>query len=106
MKDTDYLVKLLNTTTANHTLFAPTNSALERLLSEEPSTKLLEQIEHYHVVPGLFGTDMLRHHQTLRTTLNESSPGEQMPQRVVVNRLRSGLLINHISRIVAGDIVS
>ncbi|KAJ5126909.1 hypothetical protein N7448_007688 [Penicillium atrosanguineum] len=104
MKNTDYLVNVLNSTTANYTLFAPTNSALERLLDEEPLTELLKQIEHYHVIPGLFNTNKRRRHQTLRTALNESSLGKNMPQRVVVRKRQNALLLNGMSRIVAGDI--
>jgi uncharacterized surface protein with fasciclin (FAS1) repeats len=103
---TDHLVKLLNSTAVNHTLFAPTNSALERLLDKEPPGKFLKRIEHYHVIPGLFATDKLRHHQTLRTALNDSSLGKHMPQRVVVNTGRNGMVLNGLSRVVAGDIVS
>ncbi|KAJ5331574.1 hypothetical protein N7476_001357, partial [Penicillium atrosanguineum] len=104
MKNTDYLVNVLNSTTANYTLFAPTNSALERLLDEEPPTELLKQIEHYHVIPGLFNTNKCRRHQTLRTALNESSLGKHMPQRVVVRKRQNALLLNGMSRIVVGDI--
>lgn len=106
IKNNDHLINVLNSTAATHTLFAPTNRALERLLNEEPPTQILKQIEHYHVIPGLFNTDKLRLHQTLRTALNESSLGKQMPQRVVVDKRRNGLVLNGRSRIVAGDIVS
>ncbi|OQD78474.1 hypothetical protein PENDEC_c001G04084 [Penicillium decumbens] len=105
ISDTDHLVNLLNSTVTNHTLFAPTNRALERLLDERPPNKLLKRIEHYHVIPGLFATDKLRHqHQTLRTALNESSLGENMPQRVIVNMRRNRLVLNRRSRIIAGNI--
>jgi len=107
ISDTDHLVNLLNSTVTNHTLFAPTNRALERLLDERPPNKLLKRIEHYHVIPGLFATDKLRHqHQTLRTALNESALGENMPQRVIVNMRRNRLVLNRRSRIIAGNIVS
>ncbi|KAJ6120802.1 hypothetical protein N7523_005082 [Penicillium sp. IBT 18751x] len=106
IENNDDLISVLNSTAAKHTLFAPTNRALERLLHEEPPNHLLKQIEHYHVIPGLFDTDKLQRHQTLPTALNESSLGENMPQRVVVNKRRNALVLNGLSRIVAGDILA
>lgn len=109
------LVTLLNSTSANHTVFAPTNRALARLLprkkggAKQPSRKFLNRLLRYHVIPGRVGVEELvaAGLQTLPTLFNESALGKNLPQRVVVSRGFEGeAVLNWGGTIVAGDIVS
>lgn len=102
----DNLVDLLNETKSNHTLFAPTNRGLGRFLDERPSPGTLRRIGHYQVIPEALPIGKMRRHQTFPTSLKESSLGKDVPQRVVVNLHHDEIVLNGMTRVTTGDIVS
>lgn len=106
LSNEDDLIDLLNDTESVHTLFAPSNSSLERFLGGRPSRSTLRQIEHYHIAPGFIPTGGLKRHRTIPTALKASSLGKHVPQRIVVNLRQDQIVLNRLSRVVAGDIVS
>lgn len=106
LSNEDDLISLLNDPEVNHTLFAPTNSSLGRFLGGRPSHRTLRQIEHYHIVPGFIPTDNLRRHQTIPTARRVSSLGKHGPQRIVVDLRRDEVVLNGLSRVIGGDMVS
>lgn len=101
----DNIIDLLNDAKTNHTLFAPTNRGLGRFLDERPSPKSLRQIEHYQIIPGALPIGKMRRHQTFPTTLNLSSLGKDVPQRVVVSLHHDEIVLNGMTRVTTGDIV-
>ncbi|KAJ5291987.1 hypothetical protein N7478_001238 [Penicillium angulare] len=123
------IVNLLSSTSANYTIFAPTNHTLYSLGS---SLELLstENILSYHVVLGQHPFYKLRavEHQTLATGLNESALGKrkslngykkkdkdkdkkkkkhtEYPQRVRVDAVRQSVLLNGASKVVKENIMA
>lgn len=101
------LVHLLNNTSHNFTLFAPTDDAFAKLpphLPELPK-ELIRSVLRYHLAAGVYPALDIFHHQTLPTLLNETASGHELPQRVAVRPGWKGLKVNHYSRLVAVDIV-
>ncbi|KAJ6032007.1 hypothetical protein N7540_002739 [Penicillium herquei] len=136
IRNNDDLVKLLSNESANYTLFAPTNRALDRLMShfDLPS---IASILRYHVIHGRVSWEDLRayKHQTLATTLSASTLGQGKGssldtqkkkkkrkddddddkekekymdhlQRLRVDAIRDSVLLNGGSEIIAGNIIA
>jgi uncharacterized surface protein with fasciclin (FAS1) repeats len=117
----DELVQFLNSTEANHTFFAPTDEAFSKIPHHCPGRdhdqdddhehhkipkEVIRAIFHYHVAPGRYSAADIFHSQTVPTTLNESTLGPDLPQRLAVRVGWKGLTLNYYSHIVAADIVS
>ncbi|KAF7130897.1 hypothetical protein CNMCM5793_003767 [Aspergillus hiratsukae] len=117
----DELVQFLNSTKANHTVFAPTDEAFKKIPHhrhgrdhdrnyehEHPKIpkEVIRAIAHYHVAPGLYSASDIFHSHTVPTTLNSSTLGPDLPQRLAVRVGWKGLTLNYYSHIVAADIVS
>lgn len=102
------LVKLLNSTDATHTLFAPTDYAFSKIPKHapKPSKKFVRDVLRYHMSPGVHSALQIFHTRTLPTLYNEASLGKDLPQRIVVRGGLGKLKLNFYSRIVASDIVS
>lgn len=102
------LIDILNGTTANHTFFALTNRALERLPRGRngPSPKLMSKLLRYHILPGQFSIEHIAGHGTLPTKLTEPALESTLPQRIVVREHQNGVMLNRRSRVVAADMVS
>lgn len=106
-KDSD-LVKSLNSTKANYTIFAPVDSAFEKLPKDfKPSKELIRKVLSYHVLPGLYSTRRLGFTKTAPTLLELDSLGGN-PQRVLFKWLGffRGWRINYFSKLLVGNIVS
>jgi uncharacterized surface protein with fasciclin (FAS1) repeats len=109
IKEDEELVDFLNSTKANHTLFAPTDDAFKKLPhhpDHKPPKELIRAVIKYHLVPGLWDAASVFHSHTLPTQLEASSLGDGLPQRLAVRVGWRGLTLNYYSRIVAPDIVS
>ncbi|KAG4439042.1 hypothetical protein IFR05_005470 [Cadophora sp. M221] len=100
------LVKILNGTAANYTVFAPTDKAFEKLPKghKKPSKELIKKVLSYHVSPDFYPAGRVLVTHTIPTALGEDSLGGN-PQRLRVGvNLFHGLSVNFYSRIVAVNI--
>lgn len=102
----DDIVQLLNSTSANYTLFVPVNSAFEHIPEDKkPSKEFIESILKYHIGVGLYPAGRVLVTHTLPTTLNEPLLGDK-PQRLRTSvSLLSGIRVNFYSKVIAVDIV-
>lgn len=103
----DDLVQLLNGTAANYTVFAPIDSAFEKIPDDapKPSKEFLKKVLTYHVSSDYYPAGRVLVTHTVPTLLvGEFLGGEQ--QRLSTNIGLRGLTVNFYSRIIAVDIVS
>lgn len=102
----DDLVQLLNGTAANYTLFAPIDSAFEKVPDDapKPSKELLKKVLTYHVSSDYYPAGRVLVTHTVPTLLAEEFLGGE-PQRLSTNIGLRGLTVNFYSRIIAVDIV-
>ncbi|KAL8908526.1 MAG: hypothetical protein Q9207_000736 [Kuettlingeria erythrocarpa] len=99
------LVVLLNGTLANYTVFAPVDSAFEKIPDDapKPSKELLEKVLMYHVSPEYYPAGKVLVTHTVPTALTVDTVGIG-PQRLSTNIGLKGLTVNFYSRIIAIDI--
>ena len=99
------LVELLNGTTANFTVFAPTDKAFEKIPKHgpEPSKEFLKELLTYHVSPEFFPAGGVLVTRTIPTALEAKYIGDE-PQRLSTQISLKGLTVNFYARIVAIDI--
>lgn len=99
---------MLNGTTANFTVFAPTDKAFEKIPKhKEPSKEFIKKLLLYHVSPDFYPAGRVLHTHTIPTLYKEPALGsDDFAQRLSVNIGFKGLTLNFYSRIVAIDIVS
>jgi uncharacterized surface protein with fasciclin (FAS1) repeats len=101
------LVKTLNSTKANYTIYAPVDWAFKKLPKDfKPSKELVKKVLSYHVSPGLYPTIRLAFTKTAPTLLEPKSLGGN-PQRVIGKWLGffRGFRLNYYSKILAANIV-
>ncbi|CAI7608455.1 unnamed protein product [Penicillium glandicola] len=102
--DDNDLIEIFNSTTANHTFFALTNHALERLPRRNGhSPKFMSSLLRYHILPGRVSIHNIGGHQTLPTKLTEPALESDLPQRIVVREHHDGVVLNGRSRVVGAD---
>lgn len=106
IKGHDDLVTLLNNSGENYTLLAPTNKALDWFLHHKHDPSYTKEFLQYHILPRQLDLRDVRYQQTLATLLHQSELGKDMPQRLVVNKDERRVLLNGVSEIIAGNIVS
>ncbi|GJN74792.1 fasciclin domain-containing protein [Purpureocillium lilacinum] len=98
------IVKLLNSTKANHTLFVPTDAAFKDVPHDEkPDKETVEKILRYHIGLGEYSAKRILTTHTLPTTLDESWLGDE-PQRLRTSIGLHGVSINFYSKVVAANI--
>ncbi|KAI4094952.1 MAG: hypothetical protein L6R37_007139 [Teloschistes peruensis] len=99
------LVALLNGTLANYTLFAPVDSAFEKIPKDapKPSKETLKKVLMYHVSPEFYPAGKVLVTHTVPTALTVDTVGIG-PQRLSTNIGLRGLTVNFYSRIIAIDI--
>ncbi|KAL8790623.1 MAG: hypothetical protein Q9213_000470 [Squamulea squamosa] len=99
------LVVLLNGTIANYTVFAPIDSAFDKIPDKapKPSKEFLKNILLYHVSPDYYPAAKVLVTHTVPTALTVDTVGIG-PQRVSTNIGLKGLTVNFYSRIIAIDI--
>jgi uncharacterized surface protein with fasciclin (FAS1) repeats len=103
----DDLVDLLNSTSNNFTLFAPTDMAFKKIPDhhKKPDKQTIKNILSYHIAPHFYPAKRLFFTRTIPSAYHEIRLGDK-PQRLRVGfRLFSGLNINFFSRVVAANIV-
>jgi uncharacterized surface protein with fasciclin (FAS1) repeats len=102
------LVQLLNSTTANYTVFVPTDLAFKRRPkhAQNLDKKALKNLILYHISPGLYPTIRLVFGHTAPTLLEPKSLGGH-PQRLLTRffGFRRGLKVNYYSTVLAANIV-
>nr|POE66150.1 stabilin-2 [Quercus suber] len=94
-------------TSANFTVFAPTDAAFEKVPEHapKPSKEQLKAILSYHVVPGVYSARRVLGTHTVPTLLKSDSLGsDPLPQRLAFKISLRGLTVNFYSRIVAVNI--
>lgn len=102
----DDLVQLLNGTAANFTVFAPIDSAFEKVPDDapKPSKELLKKVLAYHCSADFYPAGRVLVTHTIPTLLRGEELGGE-PQRLSTNIGLRGLTVNFYSRIVAVNIV-
>jgi len=103
----DDLVDLLNGTTANFTVFAPTDKAFEKIPDHapKPSKEFLKKLLTYHVSADFYPAGRILVSSTIPTLYIEDNLGEGEAQRLATNIGLRGLTVNFYSRVVAVNIV-
>ncbi|CAM1508845.1 Fc.00g025840.m01.CDS01 [Cosmosporella sp. VM-42] len=101
----DSVVKMLNDTDSEYTLFAPIDSAFEDIPKhhDKPSKEFVESLLNYHIGSGSYPAGKILTTHTLPTELHESFLGGE-PQRLRTSVGLSGVRINVYSKVVAVNI--
>lgn len=101
------VVKLLNSTEANYTLFVPVDEAFDDIPKghEKPSKEFIKDVLLYHVGLGTYPARRILGTHTIATAYDEKFLGEE-PQRLRVGLGLKGVNVNFYSRVIAVDIVS
>lgn len=102
----DDIVQLLNSTSANYTLFVPVDEAFKHIPEDKkPSKEFVEAVLKYHIGLGLYPAGRVLVTHTLPTALDEPLLGDK-PQRLRTSAgVLSGVRINFYSKVIAIDIV-
>jgi Fasciclin domain len=101
------LVKLLNGTKANYTLYAPTDWAFKKLPKGfKPPKELVKKVLQYHVSPGLYPSFRLLFAHTVPTLYEPETLGGN-PQRILARWFGpfKGLKLNYYSKVLVANIV-
>lgn len=98
------LVDLLNSTKANYTVFAPTDSAFEKIPEHgrKPSKEFLRDVLLYHVSDDFYPARRVLRSYTIPTLYEPEQLGHK--QRLTVRVTLRGPAINFYSHLVATDI--
>ncbi|KAJ3533420.1 hypothetical protein NM208_g7994 [Fusarium decemcellulare] len=97
----DKVVKLLNDTEANYTLFAPLDEAFEHVPHDKkPNDDFIENVLKYHVGLGEYPAGRILHTHTLPTAFDEPWLGDK-PQRLRTSVGWGGVRVNVYSKVVA-----
>lgn len=101
----DDIVQLLNSTSANYTLFVPVDEAFKHIPEDKkPSREFVEAVLKYHIGLGLYPAGRVLVTHTLPTALDEPLLGDK-PQRLRTSvGLLSGVRVNFYSKVIAVDI--
>lgn len=102
----DDIVELLNSTSANYTLFVPVDAAFKHIPEDKkPSREFVEAVLKYHIGLGLYPAGRVLVTHTLPTALDEPLLGDK-PQRLRTSAgVLSGVRVNFYSKVIAIDIV-
>ncbi|KAI1141132.1 FAS1 domain-containing protein [Hypoxylon sp. FL0543] len=103
------LVDKLNSTSANVTVFVPTNHAFEKIphhgKDHKPPKEFVEKVLKYHVLPGFYPAGRVLAHHTLPTALEEAELGDR-PQRLRVSLGLFGVRLNFYSKVVYANLIT
>ncbi|OTB15358.1 hypothetical protein K445DRAFT_376280 [Daldinia sp. EC12] len=101
------LVKQLNSTSTNVTVFIPIDSAFEKIphhdKDHKPPKEFLEKLVKYHVVPDFYPAGRVLAHHTIPTALEEEALGGR-PQRLRVSVGLFGVKLNFFSKIAYANL--
>ncbi|KAF2017166.1 FAS1 domain-containing protein [Aaosphaeria arxii CBS 175.79] len=100
----DDLVKTLNSTKANYTVFAPTDAAFEKIPhhGHKPSKEFLKDLLLYHVSDDFYPAGRVLHSYTIPTLYKPEKLGHA--QRLTVRVTLKGPAINFYAKVVAVNI--
>ncbi|KAF2257008.1 FAS1 domain-containing protein [Trematosphaeria pertusa] len=98
------LVETLNGTKANYTVFAPIDSAFEKIPKhgEKPSKEFIKNLLLYHVSEEFYPAGRVLHSYTIPTLLEPENLGHK--QRLTVRVTLRGPSINFYSKIIAVNV--
>jgi uncharacterized surface protein with fasciclin (FAS1) repeats len=98
------LVELLNSTKSNYTIFAPTDSAFEKIPDHghKPSKEFIKNVLLYHISDDIYPAGRVLHSYTIPSLYEPEFLGHK--QRLTVRVTLRGPAINFYSRLVATDI--
>ncbi|KAL7944932.1 FAS1 domain-containing protein [Trichoderma barbatum] len=101
------VVDLLNSTSANYTLFVPVDKAFEDIPDhhKQPSKEYIENALLYHVAAGEYPARKILHSYTLPTAYDEDLLGGE-PQRLRASVNLGGVKLNFYSKVIAADIAA
>lgn len=100
----DDIVQLLNSTSANYTLFVPVDEAFEHVPKDKnPPKEFVEAVLKYHIGLGLYPAGRVLVTHTLPTALDEPLLGDK-PQRLRTSVGLFGVRVNFYSKVIAVDI--
>lgn len=97
-----HAVEELNKTSANLTLFAPTNKALEKYEKHTPSVEHLRKILLYHLLPDIYPAGRVLKSKTLESLYFEEELNTY--QRLAVDINLRGITLNYYTRIIYIDV--
>ncbi|KAF3771306.1 FAS1 domain-containing protein [Cryphonectria parasitica EP155] len=99
--DYEDIVEILNSTSANYTLFVPIDKAFEHIPEDhKPSKDFVEAVLKYHIGLGLYPAGRVLVTHTLPTALEEPLLGDK-PQRLRTSvGILSGIRVNFYSKVV------
>jgi len=100
----DDLVEILNATTTNYTVFAPTDKAFEKLPKHhpKPDKQLIKNILAYHFSPDFYPVGRVLVSHTIPTAYREQALGGE-PQRLRLGLSLRGLTVNFYSRVIGAN---
>jgi uncharacterized surface protein with fasciclin (FAS1) repeats len=103
----DDLVDVLNGTSSNITLFAPTDKAFEKIPDhhKKPNKELIHNVLRYHVSPGFYPAGRVLITHTIPSAYSEERLGGEAQRLRVGFSIFKGLNINFFSKVVAANIV-
>ncbi|UKZ49216.1 hypothetical protein TrVGV298_003460 [Trichoderma virens] len=101
------VVDLLNSTSANYTLFVPVDKAFEDIPDDhkKPSKEFIENALLYHIAKGEYPARKILHSYTLPTAYDEELLGGE-PQRLRSSVGLGGVKLNFYSKVIAADIAA
>lgn len=104
IKDDSHIVQELNKTAANLTIFAPTDSAFERLEKShhKPLKEHVKKALIYHTLGELYPAGRVLKSKTLKTLYYEEEIGAF--QRLSVDINLRGLTLNYLTRVIYPDV--
>lgn len=99
------IVKTLNGTKANVTLFVPVDKAFEKIPDHDkkPPKEFIEKVLKYHIVPGFYPAGRVLASHTLPTAVDEADLGEK-PQRLRASVGLFGVKINFYSKVIVANL--
>ena len=112
INDDDYLVDLLNGTTANFTIFVPIDKAFEKIpkhgKDKKPPKEIVRKVLTHHISPEYYPAGRILVTRTVPTLLDGeylSESPESTPQRLSTNIGLRGLTVDYYSRVVGANLV-
>jgi hypothetical protein len=102
----DDIVKRLNSTSANYTLFVPIDEAFAKFKHHpKPPKEYLKKFVTYHISEQLYPARRIFFSRTIPTLLEQDELGPY-PQRISTQFGPRGLSLNFLARIVKSNLVS
>jgi hypothetical protein len=102
----DDIVKRLNSTSANYTLFVPIDEAFAKFKHHpKPPKEYLKKFVTYHISAQLYPAQRVFFSRTIPTLLEQHELGPY-PQRISTQFGPRGLSLNFLARIVKSNLVS